>query len=315
MANYGPLEDKLVVLIGGGGFFGTHLAQHLFDRGARLRIAERHPEQAYRLRPLANLGQLQFARCDVTSRRSIEAAMQGADAAVYLVGSFTGDLAALQARGAGWAAEAAAANGAGSFVYISAIGADPAADTGYAATKGDGERLVLEAFPHATIVRPSILFGEDDAFVNMFAGIVAGMPVVPVFGAGSKLQALWVDDAAAAVANALADPARHGGRTYEIAGPEPIAMLELHERIARAQGRRRHFVAMPDALAALFTALPLTPMNRDQWKLLKRGSVPSGRLPGIHELGVTPRPLGLFLDRWMTRYRKHGRFGGKGHPA
>jgi NADH dehydrogenase len=311
MANYGPLEDRLVVLIGGSGFLGTYLAEELLDRGARLRIADRHPERAIRLRPLANLGQIQFARCDVTDRRSLETAMQGADAAVYLVGSFAGDLFALQAQGAGAAAELAAANGASSFVYVSAIGADPGSDSGYAATKGRGEGLVREAFPAATVLRPSVLFGEDDKFLNMFASYVADWPAVPVFGASSKLQPLWVDDAAEAIANALADPSRHGAKTYEIAGPEAVTMIELNQRIARAQGRKRHFVKVPDGLAAFFAMLPLTPMNTDQWKLLKRGSVPSGRLPGVRDLGVTPKPLGLFLDRWMIRYRKHGRFGDK----
>ena len=315
MAKYGPLEDKLVVLIGGSGFLGTHVAQELLERGARLRVADRHPEKAWNLRPLAQLGQLQFARCNVTDRRSVEAAMQGADAAVYLVGSFSGDLKALQARGAGWAAEAAAANGAASFVYVSALGADSKSDSRYAATKGEGERLVIEACPQATIVRPSVLFGEDDSFVNMFAGLVEKLPVLPVFGPQAKLQPLWVDDAAEAIANALADSGKHGGKTYEIAGPEPIAMLDLNERIARAQGRKRHFVPMPDALSAVFAALPLTPMNSDQWKMLKGGNVPAGKLPGLRALGVAPKPLGLFLDRWMTRYRKHGRFGDKREPA
>jgi NADH dehydrogenase len=312
MANYGPLEDKLVVLIGGGGFLGTYLAEKLLDRGARLRVADRHPEKAWHLRPLAQLGQLQFARCDVRNRGSLEAAMQGADAAVYLVGSFTGDLAALQARGAGWAAEAAAAHGAKNFAYVSAIGADPDSDSTYAATKGRGEELVRRAFPSAAILRPSVLFGEDDRFLNMFAGYIRDWTVVPVFGARSQLQPLWVDDAAAAIASALADPARHGGKTYEIAGPEPLSMLDLNARLAEAQGRKRHFVSVPDGLAAFFAKLPLTPINSDQWKLLKRGSVPSGTLPGLKQLGVTPRPLGLFLDRWMIRYRKHGRFGDKG---
>jgi len=311
MANYGPLEDKLVVLVGGSGFLGTHLAQALLERGARLRIVDRRPERAIRLRPLANLGQIQFHRCDVTNRSSIEASMQGANAAAYLVGSFSGDLVALQARGAGWAAEAAAANGAKSFTYISAIGADAAADSRYASTKGRGEELVRAGFPAATIVRPSVLFGEDDNFINMFAGIIRDLPMVPVFGARSQLQPLWVDDAAEAIANALAYPQAHGGKTYEIAGPEPVAMIDLNRRIAEAQGRKRQFVAVPDALAAFFAMLPLTPMNSDQWKLLKRGNVPSGKLPGLKALGVTPRPLALFLDRWMTRYRKHGRFGGK----
>lgn len=311
MAKNGPLDNKLVVLIGGSGFLGTHLAEELLDRGARLRIADRHPERAIRLRPLANLGQIQFARCDVSNRASVEAAMQGADAAVYLVGSFTGDLVALQARGAGWAAEAAAKTGAQGFVYVSAIGADPDSDSGYAATKGRGEALVREAFPKATVMRPSVLFGEGDHLVTMFAGIIASLPVVPVFGASSQLQPLWVDDAAEAMANALADPAAHGGRTYELAGPERITMLDLNRRIAAAQERRRTLLAVPNALAAFFAAMPLSPMNSDQWKLLKRGNVASGQLPGVQELGVTPKPLGLFLDRWMVRYRKHGRFAAR----
>src|SRR3990170_4492137 len=315
MAHLTPLEDKLVVLIGGGGFLGTHLAEELLRRGARLRIAERHPENAFRLKPLAELGQIQFARCNVSSRRSLEAALQGADAAVYLVGTWGGDQHALQAAGAGHAAEIAAGQGAGAFVYVSAIGAEAGSDSGYAATKAAGEALVRAAFPRATIVRPSILFGEDDKFVNLFAGLISGLPALPVFGAEARLQPLFVDDAAAAIANALADPAKHGGKTYELAGPEVLTMGELHRRIAAAQGRERGFIAVPDALAGLFAALPGTPMNADQWKLLKRGNVASGALPGCAALGVQPRPLGLFLERWMTRYRKHGRFGGKREAA
>ena len=315
MAHLVPLEDKLVVLIGGGGFLGTHLAEELLRRGARLRIAERHPENAFRLKPLAELGQIQFARCDVTRRGSLEAALQGADAAVYLVGTWSGDQQALQADAAGQAAEVAAEQGADAFVYVSALGAEAGSDSGYAATKGEGEALVRTAFPKATIVRPSILFGEDDKFLNLFAGLVAALPALPVFGAEAQLQPLFVDDAAAAIANALSDPGMHGGKTYELAGPEVLTMAELHRRIAAAQGRERGFIAVPDALSALFAALPGTPMSGDQWKLLKQGNVASGALAGCAALGVQPRPLGLFLERWMTRYRKHGRFGGKREAA
>src|SRR6186713_2620443 len=135
MAHLAPLEDKLVVLIGGGGFLGTHLAQELLRRGARLRIAERHPEKAFRLKALADLGQIQFGRCNVTDERSVAAALHGADAAVYLVGTFGGNQRALQADGAGAAAAAATAAGAAAFVYVSAIGADVESDSGYASTK------------------------------------------------------------------------------------------------------------------------------------------------------------------------------------
>ena len=309
MARSDPLNGRLVVLVGGSGFFGTHIAQDLLERGARLRIASRNPQRSFSLKPLAELGQLQFARCDVTRRDSLEASLRDADAVVYLVGSFDGDLETLHAEAAGNAAQIATEQGAQSFVYISGLGADLDSEAEYARTKALGEQAVLDAFPKATVLRPAALFGEDDEFIQMFAGLISNLPVLPIFGVDAELQPLWVDDAAAAVANALADPNAHGGKIYEIAGPEKITMGELHERLAQAQGRDRRFLPVPDFASRLFAALPGTPMNSDQWKLLEEGSTVSGKLPGIDKLGVDPHPLGLFLDRWMTRYRKHGRFG------
>lgn len=241
--------------------------------------------------------------------------MQGADAAVYLVGTWGADQFALHADGAGVAARAAAEQGADAFVYVSAIGADSGSDSGYSATKGEGENRVREAFPNATIVRPSVMFGEDDNFVNLFAGLISTFRVLPVFGAQAQLQPLFVDDAADAVREALADPVSHGGKLFELAGPEVMTMGELHRRIAAAQDRKRTFVSVPDALSSLFAALPGTPMNSDQWSLLKQGNVATGTLPGCEALGIQPRPLGLFLDRWMIRFRKHGRFGSLRYPA
>lgn len=311
MAQRQPLDGKLVAVVGGSGFLGNHVAQALLSRGARVRIASRHPEKAWRLKPLAQLGQLQFARCDATRPASAAAAVAGADAVVNLVGTFAGDVHAAICGSAQNLARAADAAGCAAFVHVSAIGADAESPAGYARAKADAEAAVLAAFPRATIVRPSVLFGEDDNFVRMFARLIAALPVLPVFGPHAEFQPLLVDDAACAIANALADPARHGGRTYEIAGPEPVTMRALHEAIAAAQNRKRFFINVPDAASALFAALPGTPMNGDQWTLLKAGNRPSGKLPGMKELGVTPRPLGLFLDRWMVRHRKHGRFGAK----
>ena len=171
------------------------------------------------------------------------------------------------------------------------------------------------AFPQATILRPSVLFGDDDKFVMMFGGLVAAFPVLPVFAPTAKLQPLYVDDAAEAVGNTLARPDLHAGKTYEIAGPEAISMADLNRRIARAQGRHRVFLDLPDAVSAAFATLtgwlPGAPLTKDQWVLLKDGNVASGQAPGLAELGVTARPLGLFLDRWLTRFRAHGRFGAK----
>jgi NADH dehydrogenase len=160
------------------------------------------------------------------------------------------------------------------------------------------------------VLRPSVAFGKDDSFVNLFAGLIASLPALPVFGPEAKMQPVFVDDVAEAVANALADPAAHGGKTYELAGPEQLTMLEIHQRIAEAQRRNRGFIPMPDFASAAFAALPLTPMSRDQWTMLKSGNVASGDLPGLDRLGIEAKPLGLFLDDWMVRYRKHGRFNG-----
>lgn len=313
MARAAALRDKLVVVVGGSGFVGAHLAQELLARGARLRLASRHPERAYRIRPLGGLGQVQFARCDVTDDASLARVTAGADAVVNLVGAFAGDLDAVQGRGAGRVAAAAQTAGASAFVHVSAIGANAEASSRYARTKGAGEAAVRAAFPSATIVRPSVLFGDDDGFINLFAGLIARLPALPVFGPNAQLQPLFVDDAAEAIANALCDPAQHGGKTYEIGGPEVLTMGDINRRIAAAQGRSRLLMEVPDFASRLFAKLtgwlPGAPLSSDQWAMLEAGNTAAGGTRDIAALGVTPRPLGLFMDRWMIRYRAHGRFG------
>jgi len=301
------LSGKVVTVLGGTGFFGRHLAQELLARGARLRLVSRHPQKAWRVRPLGNLGQMQSVPLDATRSNKLAEALAGSDAVVNLVGAFKGNLDALQGKGAGRFAAIARDAGVASFVHVSAIGADASSRVAYARTKGEGEAAVLEAFPEATILRPSVLFGDDDNFVMMFGRLIAAMPALPVFGPDAKLQPLFVDDAAEAIGNALVMPEARG-RTYEIAGPEVLTMLELNQRIAAAQCRSRSFIALPDAVSSAIASMPLAPISRDQWALLQAGSVADPAVPGIRDLAVTPRPMSLFLDRWMVRFRKNGRF-------
>lgn len=310
--NYDRLRGKVVALLGGSGFFGRHVAQELFECGARLRIVSRNPERAYSLKPLGNLGQVQFARCDVTRPETLAPVLIGADAVVNLVGAFAGDLDAVQGKGAGRIAEAAMAVGAQALVHVSALGGNADSPVDYSRTKAEGEEAVRAAFPQATVLRPSILFGPDDNFVNRFAGLIAALPVMPVFGPEARMQPVYVDDAAQAVAVTLAGPAAHGGKVYEVAGPEVITMLEFNRRIAQATGRKPHFAELPDAVSSAFASLtgwlPGAPITQDQWQLLKAGNVASGKLPDLTALGISPRPLDLFLERWLVRYRRQGRF-------
>jgi len=312
---HSPLAGRLVTIFGGSGYLGNHVAQALLTRGARIRLASRAPGKAQALKPLANLGQLQLMPCDITNETHVAAALAGAEHVVNLVGAFNGNLDKLMGEAPGIIAQHAAAAGVASLVHVSAIGADSASPTAYARAKALGEANVQASFPNATILRPSIIFGKDDNFINLFAGMIELFPVLPVFGPEAKLQLAYADDVAEAVAVALEHPEAHGGRTYELGGPQQFTMMQIHEAIAAAQGRKRTFIAMPDSLSATFAALPLTPMSRDQWILLKAGNTVAPGALVLGDLGIEPRPLGLFLDKWMIRYRKHGRFGAENERA
>jgi len=315
MPTSSPLSGQLVTIFGGSGYIGNYVAQSLLARGARLRLASRNPHKGFALKPLANLGQLQFMPCDITRETHVAAALEGASHAVNLVGAFDGNLDRLMGEAPGTIARVAAAKGVRALVHVSAIGADAGSSAAYARAKALGEERVLAAYPKATVLRPSIVFGKDDNFLNLFAGMIELLPVLPVFGPQVKLQLVYADDVAEAVTVALEHPDQHGGHIYELGGPEQLTMMEIHERIAEAQGRKRRFIAMPDGLSAAFAALPGTPMSRDQWTLLKAGNVVSGEHRTLADLGIDPKPVGLFLDKWMLRYRKHGRFGAANERA
>ena len=311
MASTKTLNGKLVVLTGGSGFLGSQIAQALLNRGARVRIASRNPERAWGLKPLANLGQIQFVRCDATRRAQVERAIAGADAVVNCVGSFSGNLMRLMGEAPGWMAAAAKAGGVQAFVHVSAIVPDEHEGNRYAEAKRAGEERVRAAFPNATILRPSLLFGPGGGVTSLLAPLIARFPVLPVFGAEAKVQPAYVSDVAEAAARAVCDPIKFGGKTFELAGPEVLTMLDLQERIAAGQRRKPSFLPMPDGVSALFAALPGTPMNSDQWGMLKAGNVASAGASGFKALGIDPKPLGLFLEDWMTPYRKNGRFAGR----
>jgi NADH dehydrogenase len=167
---------------------------------------------------------------------------------------------------------------------------------------------VREAFPNATILRPSTVFGPEDRFVNMFAGMVAKLPVVPVLKPGTRFQPVFAGDVGEAVAAALRDPDRFGGRTFELGGPDVLTMLELQQWIARQIGRNPSFVPLPDALGGLLAALPGVPVSRDQWKLLQSDTVVANGADGLAALGITPTPLAAIAPGWLVRYQRAGRF-------
>jgi uncharacterized protein YbjT (DUF2867 family) len=305
------MKDKLVTLIGGGGFLGRYAAQALLRAGARVRVAQRDPKAAFFLKTQSALGQSQFVAVDVRKPESVARAIAGSDAVVYLVGALTGDFQALQADGPRHAAEAAAKAGVTSFVLISAIGADATSPAAYARTKAAGEAGVREAFPAATILRPSIVFGREDQFVNRFAGLLSRAPIVPVLKPEAKFQPVFVKDVAQAIVATLADPGAHAGRTYELGGPDVLSMAALMRWIGEAIGRTPSLVELPDPVSAGIAALgflPGAPITSDQWKMLQADNVVAPGAEGLEALGVEPTPLASVGPSWLVRFRREGRF-------
>ncbi len=303
------MKDKLVTLIGGGGFVGRYVAQELLAAGARLRIAQRRPRDAWFLKPLGGLGQTQFCTADVTRPESLAAAVTGADAVVNLPGALKGDLFAINAEGARNVAAAAKAAGVQALVHFSALGASADSPSAYGRSKAAGEAAAREAFPNATILRPSFVFGAEDAFTNRFAAMVAA-PVVPVLRAEVKMQPVYVVDIAQAVVAALRDPGTHGGQAYALGGPDVLSMAGLFRWLADATGHKPAFVELPDALGSMiaaFGAFPGAPITRDQWLMLQQDNV-VGAAPGLPALGIEPTPLAGVAPAWLVRYRRHGRF-------
>jgi NADH dehydrogenase len=308
----GATMAELVTLFGGGGFLGRYVAQALLQRGARVRIVERDPKRAFFVKPQGGLGQTQFIAADVTKRSTVERAVQGSDAVVNLVGILAGKFDAIQAEGARIVAEAAHAAGAKALVHVSAIGADAGSDIPYARTKGEGEAAVRAAFPSATIVRPSIVFGAEDNFINRFAGMIQASPAVPIMSASTKFQPVFVADVAKAIAAAVVAPGSFGGRTFELGGPEILTMGELITRTAAMIGAKPAFLTLPDSLSGLiasFGFLPGAPITKDQWKMLKHDNVVTPGAESLAALGVQPTPLGAVAPSWLVRYRRLGRFG------
>lgn len=303
----------LVTVFGGGGFLGRYVAQELFRRGVRVRIAQRDPRQAFFIKPLGGLGQTQFVAADVTRPASVSRAIDGADAVINLIGILKGNFDAIHVAGARNIAEAAAGARIQSLVHISAIGADPASASAYGRSKGEGEAAVASAFPNATIIRPSILFGPEDHFVNRFARMIQLLPVVPVVRPDVRFQPAHVVDVARAIAAAVTEAGKYGGKTYELGGPEVISMLDLHRLIATLMGRDPALMTVPDAVARAMARFggwaPGAPMTWDQWQMLQTDNVVAPGSKGFAAFGIDPTPLAVAAPDWLVQYRRHGRFG------
>src|SRR6516164_1001811 len=288
-----------VVVFGGTGFLGRRLVEHLTTEGATVRVAVRHPDQARSILRAAGLNKIDVFGADVRDPASVAAALAGAGAVVNAVSAYVekGGITfeAVHVQGAETVARASVAGGIARLMHISGIGADPDSGSPYIAARGRGELMVKQAFPSATIIRPGAMFGRGDALFGALADMARLLPVLPLIGGGGmRLQPVFVEDVAEAVAFSLADPGT-AARIYELAGPKVYALRDLFEYTLRLIGKRRLLVPIPFILgeiqARLLELLPYPPLTTGQVDLLKLDSVASGLRPGFRELNIRPKSI------------------------
>jgi NADH dehydrogenase len=311
--------NGLVTVFGGSGFLGRYVVNALAKREYRVRNAVRRPDLAGHLQPLGNVGQIHSVQANLRYPESVAAAVDGAAAVVNCVGilyeSGKQRFDAVQAEGAATVARAIKAAGVRRFVHVSAIGADAESPSAYARSKAEAERAVLESFPDAVIVRPSIIFGREDSFFNRFAQLAAFTPALPLIGGGkTRFQPVFVEDVAEVIARAAAGEIPGG--VYELGGPDVRSFRELLEMLLRETGRKRLLVPLPFGLARLkarfLQLLPSPLLTVDQVTLLERDNVVSdaARAEGrtLEGLGMTPASMAAVLPGYLWRYRRGGQF-------
>lgn len=313
--------SKLVTIYGGSGFVGRYIARRMAKAGWRVRVATRRPNEALFVKPYGSVGQVEPIFCNIRDDASVRAVMQGADAVVNCVGTFDkggrNSFEAIQNIGAGRIARLAAELGVGQLVHISAIGADAGSDSLYAQSKAAGEAAVLAAFPTATILRPSVVFGAEDQFFNRFAGMARLGPILPVVGASTKFQPVYVDDVAqAAVAGVLGK----GSGIYELGGPDVASFRDLMTQMLAVIQRRRLVLNIPfiaarvmafgfDILQAVTLGLFKNGMiTADQVRSLRRDNVVAPGAKSLVDLGVTPTAMAAVLPEYLWRYRPSGQY-------
>lgn len=306
------MAARLITVFGGSGFIGRYLVQRLARRGWQIRVAVRHPAQALFLKPLGDVGQITPVPASLRHEGSIRAAVAGSDAVVNLVGILyqrgRQGFAEIHAEGARRVAEAARAAGAERLVQMSALGADPSSPSDYARSKAAGEAAAAAAFPGASIVRPSVVFGPEDGFFNRFAALARYSPVLPLIGGGyTRFQPVYVGDVADALLRIVEDPAC-AGRTYELGGPQVYSFRELMELTLETTCRDRWLIPVPFWLASLQATflglLPSPPLTRDQVRLLQRDNVVSPGAPGLAELGIAPTAAEVIIPTYLDIYRR-----------
>lgn len=315
-----PFEETTVTIFGGSGFVGSQIVRELAKLGMRIKVASRIPERAYDLRPCGVVGQVVPVACDYNDSTSIGEAIKGSDYVINCIGILykkrRNDFKKIHVQLPDMIARAANQHNVKRFVHISALGIEES-QSRYAQSKLEGEQAIQQSFKNVTILRPSIVFGPDDGFFNMFARMSMILPALPLIGGGkTKFQPVYVGDVADAVVKALTLPDANDqsplGKIYELGGPEVLNFKELYERLFEHTGRKRALVPLPFPIAkiqgTLLGLLPKPPLTKDQVISLKTDNVVNDDALTLRDLDIEPTGMQLILPDYLNYYRPGSRY-------
>ncbi len=301
------MSHKIVTIFGGSGFLGRYVVKQLSDAGYRIKIVSLNPYQGRYLKPAGTTGQINIVYGNIRNVQSVKANVKGSDIVINLVGILHSrgkkGFSSTHARGAEYLAKACAEEGVERLVHVSALGIDKPSGSRYARSKLNGEKAILNAYSNATILRPSIIFGQEDNFFNKFAFMTRYLPFLPLIGGGKTLfQPIYVDDVATAIIRCLQSPATQG-HIYELGGPTIYSFKQLMQLVLRYTGKKRLLLPIPYVFASLISVLMSVmsqpPLSHDQVKLLKVNNIVSSDMPGLKDLGIEPKPLEAIVPYYI----------------
>lgn len=309
-------REKIATIFGGTGFLGKQIVKELANRGITVKVATRIPESAYFLKPCGEIGQIVPVQCNYSDPCSVRNAVKGSDFVVNCIGILFekrkhSKFARAHIDIPAMIAKACSDEDVQRFVHISALGCDKSTSK-YAKTKLEGESAILTNYPNATILRPSVIFGEDDKFFNMFAEMARFTPFLPLIGGGNtKFQPIYVGDVSEVTLKALtSNDDKYLGKIYQLGGPEIVTFKEIYEKLFKYTGRKRKLVNIPYWVAKIeacfLSFLPKPPLTRDQVESLKSDNIVSDGALDIQLYGIKPKSLDLILPKYLKHYKSGG---------
>ena len=311
------MKQKIATIFGASGFIGRHLIRRLTEKDFRIIVATRSPYLHGSLKTLGNPGQIDLEKINIFDEEKLRILIKNSHIVINLIGilyetkkqSFN----SIHVKFPELLSSLCHKSNVEKLIHISAIGAKKNTNSKYLKTKFDGEECIVNNFKKFTIIRPSIVFGDEDKFFNKFASLSEIFPALPLIGGGNtKFQPIYVGDVAKSIVSIL-EKEKIDQNIYEIGGPQIYTFKELIEILLKVIKKKRFLISIPFSVAKyqakVFELFPKPLLTTDQVEMLKYDNIITGNCPTLKELGIVPKNMEDIIPNYLYRFRKGGQFG------